>query len=235
MKAALQAAAALGVNIALFLLIARTNVTAKAPPVREAWTIREVFIAAPPPRPALLAEAVPRVLPDEPRAPSPATPVESAETPAPESFAPRLDPVPMDLGGTRLPGGPPVPLGLGRGGSLEGIPGGAAGGVPGGTGRGAQFRLSQVDRGPQRAVTTLPPYPHWARVRKLEGAVALEFTVDEEGAVRDVVIENVEGDDRFGPVALQAVAAWKYEPAVVGGKKVAVRLSQRVRFVLTER
>jgi protein TonB len=68
----------------------------------------------------------------------------------------------------------------------------------------------------------------------LTGVVTLKFVVDSEGAVRDVAVDSVEGDDRFGPVAVDAVAGWKFQPAVYEGRKVAVRVSQRVRFRLVD-
>jgi protein TonB len=83
-------------------------------------------------------------------------------------------------------------------------------------------------------VTPLPPYPQWARTRKLVGLVTLQFTVDAEGGVRDISVESVEGDERFGPVAVEAVSGWKFQPGTYEGKKVAVLVSQRVRFRLVD-
>ncbi|HUR57148.1 MAG TPA: hypothetical protein VM029_05535, partial [Opitutaceae bacterium] len=147
MKIALQIAAALVVNGALFLLVAKTNATAKARPVKDAWTVREVFVAAPPPRSAPPVEELTSALPAESAAPAPPAPVNLSDSPAPEAFLPRLDAVPMDLGGSALGSGPPVPLGIAGGGSLLGAPGGVPGGT-GGAGTGGALQLSQVDRGP---------------------------------------------------------------------------------------
>jgi protein TonB len=235
MKAALFLAASLVVNGALFYGIAAANGAAKAKPVHETWAVREIFSAAPPPRPAPPSDDAPReAVPDlSARVPSPQT-VETA-APAPEAFAPRFEAVGLDFSGSMAIGGPLLPLFTGRGGSPDGVAGGRPGGIPGGTGTGLVLRLSQVDRGPQRLATPLPPYPSWARARRIEGVVTLQFTVDAEGGVCDAEIESVEGDERFGPVAMQAIGAWRYEPALVEGKKVPCRIIQRVRFTLVER
>lgn len=235
MKAAVHVAVALLVNAGLFLLIAKTQTTAKARPVQEHWVVREAFTAAPPPPPPAPPEDAARVMAAEPVSQAPSAPALSSDTPAPEAFAPRLEGMAFDLGALGFGGGPPVPVfnGVG-GGSPDGIPGGIVGGSPGGTGAGV-LRLSQVDRGPQRMVTPLPPYPHWARVRRLEGTVTLQFTVDAEGGVKDIVVDGVDGDERFGPVAVQAVSSWRYEPGLYGGRKVPVRMIQRVRFNLVDR
>lgn len=231
MKAALVLGAGLLVNLAIFLGIAKMNASAKAKPAGETWTVREVFMAAPPPRSAPVEEEVPRALVAEPET-RPLPTDSTAAAPAPEAYAPRLESIGLDFGTSLSPGGPPV---TGLGGSPQGVVGGIPGGVPGGTGTAPALSLSQVDRGPQRAVAPLPPYPLWARTRRLEGVVTLEFTVDETGAVRDMKVASVEGDERFGPVALDAVRAWTYEPGIYGGRKVPVRIIQRVRFTMVDR
>ncbi|HEX7899657.1 MAG TPA: TonB family protein [Planctomycetota bacterium] len=225
---------AIGANAGLFLGLAIANAPNKKSPVRTDLQLREVFLAAPPPRTSAPPAEPPREMTEAPAAASLAlqSPT-SSEGPAPERFDPRGATPGWDVGAP-AGGGPALRFSLGRGGSAEGVVGGVEGGVPGGTGRGAAFSLSQVDRGPIRAVSALPPYPQWARLRKLEGSVSLRVTVDEAGRVGDVQIEGVEGDSRFGEVARDAVLRWRFEPAVFDGRKVACVLTQRVRFQLVD-
>jgi protein TonB len=64
--------------------------------------------------------------------------------------------------------------------------------------------------------------------------VLLKFVVKADGSVGEVTVVSVDGDTRFGPIAVLAVQGWRFEPAVYNGKNVAVRVSQRVRFRLVD-
>jgi protein TonB len=218
---------ALLANVGLFFLVSRAQARVATRPNRETWTVREVFQPAPPPRTMAPAEDAPKAVPDQAQAPQNLTPATSFEAPANEAFTPRTSTPSFDIGPTGVGGGPPVPLPFG-------LPGGPVRGTSQSQSAPAPLSLEQVDRAPQAALTPLPPYPPWARARRLTGMVTLKFVVDAEGAVRDVAVDSVDGDDRFGPVAVEAVAGWKFQPAVYEGKKVAVRVSQRVRFRLVE-
>ena len=224
---------AIGANAGLFFGLAVANAPNKKAPVRTDLQLREVFHAAPPPRASAPAAEPPREMAEAPAAQAPVLGPTSSEGPPPERFDPRGATPGWDVG---VPGsgGPALRFSLGRGGSADGVVGGVEGGVPGGTGRGPAFSLAQVDRGPVRAVSPLPPYPQWARLRKLEGVVSLRVTVDASGRVADVQVEDVEGDARFGEVARSSVADWRFEPAVFEGRKVACVLAQRVRFQLVD-
>ena len=238
MRTLLLALLALAVNVLLFLGLAWANATSKAPPRRDGLVLREVFHAAPPPRAEALAEEVPRELPETPPPAGSASALSSAgpaEAPAPGAFGLRGALPGMDLGAGGPPSGP-ASRADGAGGSPDGVPGGRPDGVPGGTGTGpAVYSVAQVDRGPRRALTPLGPYPQWARAGRLEGVVTLRIVVDASGQVTDVLLQGVDGDDRFGPEALATVRHWVYEPAVFNGKPVAVTLIQRIRYQLVDR
>lgn len=214
-------------NAGLFLLVAHAQPAAKTRPMKEAWTVREIFQAAPPPRPPSAPEDAPRTVPDQPSAPQELAPAATFEAPATESLVPRTSLPSFDIGQTGVSGGPPVPLPFGLPGGTLRQPARAAGPAP-------TLDLDQVDRAPQPLVTPLPAYPQWARARRQIGVVTLKFTVSAEGSVQDVSVERIEGDDRFGPIAAEAVGGWKFQPGVYQGKNVAVRVSQRVRFRLVE-
>ena len=227
MKSVFLGALALLANGGLFFLVSRAQTGVAIRPNRETWTVREVFQPAPPPRTMAPADDVPQSVPDQAQAPQELAPATAFEAPANEAFTPRTSIPSFDIGSTGVGGGPAVPLPFG-------LPGGPVRATSPSPSAPAPLSLEQVDRAPQAALTPLPPYPQWARARRLTGVVTLKFVVDAEGAVRDVAVDSVEGDDRFGPAAVDAVAGWKFQPAVYQGRKVSVRVSQRVRFRLVD-
>lgn len=81
-------------------------------------------------------------------------------------------------------------------------------------------------------VTPPPFYPRTARLRRKEGYVELEFTVDREGGVQDIRVTAAEPPGLFEGAARRAIARWKFAPHRVGGEAVAVRARQRVEFKL---
>jgi protein TonB len=226
MKSLAFGALALLANGVLFFIVSRAQSEVVNLPVRESWVVREVFQPAPPPRMAP-AEEAPRDVLDQTRTSQELAPAATFEAQATEEFKPRMSLPSFDIGSTGVGGGPPVPLPFG----LPGAPLRATTQAPSSPGA---LSLDQVDRAPQAALTPLPAYPSWARSRRLTGVVLLRFVVDAQGGVRDVAIESVEGDERFGPVAVEAVAGWKFQPGVYAGKAVAVRVTQRVRFRLVD-
>lgn len=65
----------------------------------------------------------------------------------------------------------------------------------------------------------MPAYPAALRSRAIEGTAAVRFYVDEEGRVRlPEVIEATTPE--FAEAALAAVAQWRYEPPLAGGRRV---------------
>jgi protein TonB len=229
MRSLALGAVALLANAALFFLVSRTNLSAKSRPAREAWVVREIFQPAPPPRSAPPADEVAQSVPDRPASSQELAPPTSFEAPTSENFAPRS----LDLGATGLGTGPAVPIPQGVTSRFDALPG-RVGALAATAPPPTELTLEQVDRPPAPAHTPLPPYPQWARLRKLTGLVTLKFLIDPEGGVRDIKIEGVEGDERFGLEAVQAVSGWRYEPASHQGKKVGVRVLQRIRFRLVE-
>ncbi len=223
---------ALLVNGALFFTLAWANAREKALPVKDAWVSYEVFHAEPSRTDTTLAAA------GEPQAAEPAA-VEHLPADAPvqdstalERLEPRLELSDIDAG---VLGSLPVPApSVVIGDAPSVAPAGIVSGVTAGTGAGGAFSLVQVDRGPRRTFAPLPPYPHWAVLRKSEGVVTLSFVVTAEGSIRNVAVDSVEGDARFGEVARNAAVRWQFEPAVYGGRRVACAVTQRVRFQLTD-
>ena len=69
--------------------------------------------------------------------------------------------------------------------------------------------------------TVSPAYPDLARRAHIEGVVVLDAVIGADGAVRDVrVAQGV--SPLLDPAAVEAVRRWRYRPAFVGARPVAV-------------
>lgn len=91
----------------------------------------------------------------------------------------------------------------------------------------------RVDRMPSKTAGPVPRYPHWARRDMLEATVTLRFIVTAEGAVEDINIHEIEGDERFGDEAVRAVSQWRFSPAIRAGKPVSCWCFQKINFVFS--
>jgi TonB family protein len=78
-----------------------------------------------------------------------------------------------------------------------------------------------------------PVYPAKAENSKLEGWVELDFTVAENGRVKDVAVHAVSMPGMFEDAAVKAVSQWRYKPFLSDGKPAPVRTEIRIRFSLT--
>jgi TonB family protein len=90
----------------------------------------------------------------------------------------------------------------------------------------------KVDRVPSKIAGAPPRYPLWARRDRLEAVVVLRFIVSEEGIARDIRILDIEGDERFGRLAIEAVAQWRFSPAIKSGRPVPCWCFQKISFRL---
>ena len=75
-----------------------------------------------------------------------------------------------------------------------------------------------------------PVYPKEAKDKRMEGAVALDVLIDQEGDVRNVRV--IDGPEVFRSGALEAMKRFKFKPAKVDGKPVAVRIRYVLNFKL---
>ena len=83
------------------------------------------------------------------------------------------------------------------------------------------------------AVLRRPPsYPRLLKRQGVEGHVLVEFTVTEQGLVRDPLILESKPHADFGQAVIKTVRHWKFQPYRLGGKPVAVRVRQGVDFSL---
>lgn len=126
--------------------------------------------------------------------------------------------------------------GIGGGDFAEAL-GFASGGIIGGTGTAGAldetleqaFSLAEIDQKPRPVSQAAPLYPAALRGKKLEGVVTVVFVVDASGRVLDPrVTESTHAD--FEKPALNAIKQWRFEPAVMGGRRVSCRMRVPIRF-----
>jgi len=87
-----------------------------------------------------------------------------------------------------------------------------------------------VSKMPSVAYEVRPEYPAKARELNLTGVVSMSILIDDKGLVRQ--IQFISGEEIFKDVALNAMAKFKFNPAQVDGKPVAVRIRYTIRFNL---
>ncbi|MGH9866627.1 MAG: energy transducer TonB [Candidatus Polarisedimenticolia bacterium] len=130
-----------------------------------------------------------------------------------------------------------------EGGATGGHSQGAMGGLPGGEGAAVDGGLpgawSDEDvpvyltgevRPPQRTTFVKPEYPEIARRARAEGKVILEIVVGRTGEVESVRV--LRSQPLFDQAAIEAVARWRYNPALQSGQPVRVYLTVIVEFGL---
>jgi protein TonB len=192
---------------------------------------------APPPPPAgPPAPRVPQTAPPEPREPEELTqPVSVPETLPEPGPALAPDEPPVEVGpfdGVGGPGGDgsgvPGSLGDGRGGGSILGPGG--GGGPEHPSFTEPLEIGGAVRAPTLLRSVSPDYPHSARLARIQGPVRLRAVIDETGAIEDITV--LEGNSLLVPAATEAVARWRYRPAMLDGRAVRVWVVVTVHFTL---
>lgn len=83
---------------------------------------------------------------------------------------------------------------------------------------------------PQLLTAVRPLYPRLARESGVEGDVTLEATIDATGKVANIKV--VSGDVRLQQPAMDALRNWKYAPAKLDDKPVAMKTVVTIRFRL---
>ena len=134
-----------------------------------------------------------------------------------------------------------IDLGAGvSGGVAGGVPGGQLGGVLGGTSTGpvrpaaidsapkAPIRVGGKLKPPRVLIAPEPVYPVLARQARISGAVVIDAVIDAQGNV--VEMQAVSGQPILATAAMAALRRWKYEPTILGGEPVPVRLLVTITF-----
>jgi TonB family protein len=94
--------------------------------------------------------------------------------------------------------------------------------VPGSASVGGQVQVA-------RLLKSVPPvYPPIARTNHVGGDVALDALIDASGNVTDMKV--ISGPPMLRQAAMDAVQLWKYDPARLNGRPVAIHLGVTVKF-----
>jgi TonB family C-terminal domain len=79
----------------------------------------------------------------------------------------------------------------------------------------------------------VPSYPEEAKKNRVSSRVTVAIIVNEKGEVVDAKVES--GHPLFNEAALQAVKQWRFEPYMVNGKAISVKVLIPVVFKLSEK
>jgi TonB family protein len=96
------------------------------------------------------------------------------------------------------------------------------------------YDISKVDVIPVTTHRVNAPYPFELRRAGVSGQATILFIVDTQGRVLGPTIVKAT-DIQFGEAARQAVAQWRFKPALVAGEPVFCRLMVPVAFTLEEK
>jgi periplasmic protein TonB len=83
---------------------------------------------------------------------------------------------------------------------------------------------------PQMIKSTPPVYPQDARMHSVQGVVVVDALVDETGKVVETTV--ISGPQPLRLAAQESVRNWKYKPAQLNGKPIAVHTTVSLRFNL---
>ena len=101
-----------------------------------------------------------------------------------------------------------------------------AGGLPSGS-------LNDSDIKPLRMDP--PVYPRMAQARGIEGRVKVLFTITSDGRIDDIQVLESVPSRMFDREVRQAMAKWRFEPRVSGGKIVARQATKMFFFKIEKR
>ncbi|MGC1388623.1 MAG: TonB family protein [Steroidobacteraceae bacterium] len=95
------------------------------------------------------------------------------------------------------------------------------------------FLSNAVDASGLTLLTSVrPAYPSQAQKNSIEGSVDMDFTIAENGAVRDITVRAADPPGVFEQAAISALSQWRYQPVVRGAGPIAQRAHIRIRFTL---
>ncbi|MBH8796621.1 energy transducer TonB, partial [Pseudomonas aeruginosa] len=80
-----------------------------------------------------------------------------------------------------------------------------------------------------------PVYPRMAQARGIQGRVKVLFTITTDGRIDDIQILESVPSGMFDRSVRQAMAKWRFEPRVSGGKIVARQATKMFFFKIEKR
>jgi len=76
-----------------------------------------------------------------------------------------------------------------------------------------------------------PVYPDWAKQQKISGSVIFEILIDKNGTVRQAIL--LRGlNPKLDQLAKEAILKFKFKPAYIEKKPVAVRIKYAIKYLL---
>ncbi|MBK7860885.1 MAG: energy transducer TonB [Archangiaceae bacterium] len=231
----LTAAAGAALTVAALLLLGARVLSQTAPLLPRKKSVEVAFRPPPPPAPEVKLENAPRPKPPPappPRvvkaepAPAPApmvAPVEVPKQPLPEAPEPTAPAIRVEVGGTGsgvvpAAGGPPVAP------EPDESPAPQAA-VTGPLNLPEEAEPPEADDG-----NAMPEYPEVARAAGQESVVILKVVIESDGTVGRVQV--LKGEEPFLAAALEAVRSWRYSPAQLEGRPIAVYRIVKIPFRL---
>ncbi|HKI48649.1 MAG TPA: energy transducer TonB, partial [Desulfobacteria bacterium] len=94
------------------------------------------------------------------------------------------------------------------------------------------YGIGEVDSKPGILGQALPPYPHRARRRGVEGWVKVRFLITADGRVRSLSVLQDSPKGVFVKTVLNTVPRWRFRPAKKNGRPVDVWVEQTINFKL---
>ncbi len=94
------------------------------------------------------------------------------------------------------------------------------------------YGIGEVDSKPGIIGQALPPYPHRARRRGVEGWVKVRFLITADGRVRDLSVLQESPKGVFLNTVMNTVPRWRFKPGRKNGHPVAVWVEQTINFKL---
>jgi TonB family protein len=77
-----------------------------------------------------------------------------------------------------------------------------------------------------------PDYPVVAQVSQITGYVDVDLVISEQGKVESFTIVKTRGHPSFAIETAKVLSRWRFPPPRIGGKKVRVQYTYRVKFTL---
>ena len=82
-----------------------------------------------------------------------------------------------------------------------------------------------------RMISSVPPtYPPMAKTQRVSGDVRIDALIDASGRVSSMKV--ISGPSLLHQAAMEALRQWKYQPASLDGKPVAMHLTVTIQFRL---
>ena len=94
------------------------------------------------------------------------------------------------------------------------------------------YKIAAVDRPPKLISKTKIHYPRQAKRQEIEGFVNLKLKISKHGKVEKVWVINSEPEGIFEESAKEALKNFRFSPAKIKGKAVAVYATEKIIFNL---